>query len=61
MKLIHLFTTYDCGAIEVGVRIVGGEFYTYRVNGEFAVRKFSALYRKGLHGRALQILKKFKI
>jgi len=56
------------GVIDICIVIVEPEksrkkSYTYHLSSEYAVRKFSALYRKGrkFHGKALAVLNKFKI
>lgn len=40
---------------------LNGKKYTYELGSEYAVRKFKNLLRKGHTGKALQILRKFKL
>jgi hypothetical protein len=65
MKIIHRSTIKNVdGVIDIDICIVDDlkfKEYTYRLNSEYAARKFHSLYRKGYHGRAMVILNKFKI
>jgi len=65
MKIIHQATIKNCdGVIDIDILIVDDlkfKKYTYHLNSEYAARKFHMLRRKGYHGRALEVLNKFKI
>ena len=65
MKIIHRSTIKNVdGVIDIEILIVDDlkfKKYTYHLNSEYAARKFHTLRRKGYHGRALNVLNKFKI
>lgn len=48
------------GVWEVSILIDGKE-YTYPISSEFALKKFEVLLKKRRYGKALNILKQFKI
>jgi hypothetical protein len=48
------------GIWEVSI-LLNGKAYTYPITSEFAVRKFESLLYRHKPGRALEILRKFKI
>lgn len=66
MHLLHNATVDQGGIIDIDIYIIDDakqKRYIYRLDSEYAIRRFYQLYRKGkaFHGRALAVLNKFKI
>lgn len=66
MHLLHNATIDQGGIIDIDIYIIDDakqKRYVYRLDSEYAARRFHQLYRKGkaCHGRALAVLNKFKI
>ena len=61
MILTHLSTIQtETGLFLITVHL-GSKNYEYRLQSEFAVRKFEYLYQKGAYGKSIQVLNKFKL
>ena len=61
MVLTNILTSKsEFGLFEVVV-LINQKPYSYRLNSEWAVRKFQTLFDKGWNGKALNVLKKFNL
>jgi len=58
MKLYHE-STKKYEVYEVTVNIDGEKTYVFYLSSAYAYARFLSFYRKGYHGKALNVLKKF--
>jgi len=61
MVLTHLVTEKTEFGLFVVTVVINKNLYTYKLNSEWAVRKFHLFFAKGWNGKALNTLKKFNL